>query len=230
MTDLQRYARIDTVLPREFLLLQGKGCRWRRCTFCDYYTDVGPEPYLVNRSVLGRVTGVHGVLDVINSGSAPELDARTLWLIRETAERREIHTLWFEAHWMYHHRLAAFAERFPNQTVKFRCGVESFDPALREKWNKGIPPEVTPEEIARYYQGVCLLVGLEGQTKEGILRDLALAEEHFEYFSVNQFVENSTGLRRDPELSRWFAAKVAPRLARVFGAEVLLNNTDLGVG
>ena len=65
---MDRYARIDTKMPREFVLLQGTGCRWRKCTFCDYHTDVSAEPYTVNQEVLHLVTGAHGVLDGINSG------------------------------------------------------------------------------------------------------------------------------------------------------------------
>ena len=64
-----RYAVIHTVMPREFVLLQGKGCKWKQCTFCDYHTDVSADPYAVNREILTSVTGVYGVLDVINSGS-----------------------------------------------------------------------------------------------------------------------------------------------------------------
>lgn len=230
MAELERYARIETVMPREFLLLQGRGCVWKKCTFCDYHTDTSGDPFSVNRPVLERVTGAFGVLDIINSGSAMELDEQTLSLIRQTADSRGIHTLWFEAHWLYHQRLAAFAARFPGQMVKFRCGVESFDPALREAWNKGIPPAVTPAEIARYFSGACLLAGVQGQTRAGILKDIETARAHFEYVSVNVFVENSTGLKRDRALAEWFADRVAPGLAGLPGIEVLLNNTDLGVG
>ena len=67
-------------MPREFVLLQGTGCRWRKCSFCDYHEDVSPVPYEVNRLVLEQVTGQYGVLDVINSGSAMELDEETLSL------------------------------------------------------------------------------------------------------------------------------------------------------
>ena len=69
---VDRYSVIHTKLPREFVLLQGTGCRWRKCTFCDYHEDVSERPFEVNRSVLQQVTGVYGVLDVINSGSAYE--------------------------------------------------------------------------------------------------------------------------------------------------------------
>ena len=120
-----RYSLIHTKMPREFVLLQGTGCKWRRCTFCDYHEDVSDNPFAVNKEVLEQVTGHYGVLDVINSGSAMELDAETIGLIRRVAEEKGIHTLWFEAHYMYRNRLAAFASQFPGMTVKFRCGVES---------------------------------------------------------------------------------------------------------
>ena len=55
-------------MPREFVLLQSKGCKWGKCTFCDYHLDRNSSPFETNRLVLSRVTGVYGVLDVINSG------------------------------------------------------------------------------------------------------------------------------------------------------------------
>ena len=95
---MDRYALIRTKMPREFVLLQGTGCRWRKCTFCDYHEDVSECPFEVNKPVLRRVTGQYGVLDVINSGSAMELDADTIALIKEVVREKKIHTLWFEAH------------------------------------------------------------------------------------------------------------------------------------
>lgn len=230
MTDMPRYALIREKMPREFLLLQGRGCGWKRCTFCDYHTDVSADPFAVNRPVLEQVTGEFGVLDVINSGSAMELDEETLQLIRQVADVQGIHTLWFESHWLYHKKLTAFARRFPNQTVKFRCGVETFDPLVRQSWNKGIPAHVTPEDIAAYFCGVCLLIGVEGQTRQEIRRDIELASKHFEYFNVNAFVENSTPLKRDQALVDWFSEELMPALSARPQVEILLQNTDLGVG
>lgn len=227
---MQRYSLIHTKLPREFVLLQGTGCRWRKCTFCDYHDDVSEDPYTVNRAVLEQVTGVYGVLDVINSGSALELDAQTIDLIRHVVHERGIHTLWFEAHYMYHHRLAQFAALFEGVRVKFRCGIETFDPALRTQWNKGVGVDVTPEDVARYFDGVCLLCCTEGETRERILADIDAARKLFEYFSINLFCNNSTPLRRDEELVAWFIEEVYPALCDVEGIEILVGNTDLGVG
>lgn len=217
-------------MPREFVLLQGTGCRWGKCIFCDYHTDTGPHPFDVNRPVLEQVTGKYGVLDVINSGSAMEMDEATLQLIASIVVEKKIHTLWFEAHYMYRNQLRDFAARFAPATVKFRCGVESFSPTLRAQWRKGIPATATSQEIARYFQGVCLLVGTEGDSRERILNDIETARRHFEYFSVNLFCHNSTSVRRDKELAHWFIHEVAPLLQEIPHAEVLIDNTDLGVG
>ena len=227
---MERYAQIHTVMPREFVLLQGQGCRWQQCTFCDYHADVSVEPFLINKEVLGRVTGVYGVLDVINSGSAMELDELTIAEIRRVVKEKNIHTLWFEAHYMYRHKLATFAEQFPGVTVKFRCGIESFDGTLREQWKKGVAVAVTAEDVAAYFQGVCLLCCTQGDSQERIRRDIALAEQYFEYASVNLFCENTTHVKRDNDLANWFVQEVYPQLKQSEKIEILIDNTDLGVG
>ena len=227
---MERYALISTKMPREFVLLQGTGCRWKKCTFCDYHDDVSEHPFQVNAPVLRQVTGQYGVLDVINSGSALELDEDTLSLIKEVVKEKHIHTLWFEAHYMYRKKLADFARQFAPVQVKFRCGVETFDAELRDSWKKGIPASVTPEDIARYFQGVCLLCCTQGESKERIIKDIDIAKKHFEYFSVNVFCNNTTFVQQDAELASWFAREVYPRIKDEEGIEVLMENTDLGVG
>ncbi len=227
---MDRYALIRTKMPREFVLLQGTGCRWRKCTFCDYHEDVSECPFEVNKPVLHRVTGQYGVLDVINSGSAMELDADTIALIKEVVREKNIHTLWFEAHYMYRKKLASFAEQFAPVKVKFRCGVETFDPELRDAWKKGIPSSVSAQDIARYFQGICLLCCTQGETKEHILKDIELARQHFEYFSVNVFCNNHTEVKQDKELAIWFAQEVYPTIKEDTRIEILMENTDLGVG
>ena len=227
---MDRYALISTKMPREFVLLQGTGCRWRKCTFCDYHKDVSKCPFEVNEPVLRQVTGRYGVLDVINSGSAMELDEETITLIKEVVKEKKIHTLWFEAHYMYRKKLASFAEQFAPAKVKFRCGVETFDTVLRNAWKKGIPSSVSVLDIARYFQGICLLCCTQGETKEHILKDIELAKVHFEYFSVNVFCDNHTPIKQDKELASWFAKEIYPMIKDDPRIEVLMENTDLGVG
>lgn len=225
-----RYAVIDTKFPREFVLLQGTGCRWRKCVFCDYHNDVSDNAFEVNRKVLEKVTGCHGVLDVINSGSATELDQRTIELIKKVVKEREIHTLWFEMHYMYREQLTEFAQQFDSVKVKFRCGVETFDTALRETWRKGIPGNVTAKDLAQWFKGVCLMCGTVGESKEHIIDDIAIAKQHFEYISVNLFNDNSTAVKADRELQQWFVNEVYPQVKDDPQIEVLISNTDLGVG
>ena len=227
---MDRYSLIHTKMPREFVLLQGVGCKWKKCTFCDYHEDVSSTPFAINEPVLRQVTGKYGVLDVINSGSAMELDSETIALIKEVVREKHIHTLWFEAHYMYRKKLKAFAEQFEGVSVKFRCGVETFDVELRDQWKKGIPSSVTPEDVAKYFQGVCLLCCTQGESKEHIMNDIEIAKKHFEYFSVNVFCNNSTPVKQNPELVQWFAREIYPRIKDVDGIEVLMENTDLGVG
>lgn len=227
---MDRYSLIHTKMPREFVLLQGQGCCWRKCAFCDYHHDVSDAPFDVNKAVLEQVTGRYGVLDVINSGSAMELDEATLELLERVVHEKGIHTLWFEAHFMYRNRLSAFAARFAPAKVKFRCGVESFDAAQRARWNKGIPAWVTADDVARYFNGVCLLCCTMDDTKERIMADIATAYRHFEYFSVNVFCNNGTATKRNDELAAWFASEVYPHIKDDPRIEVLIENTDLGVG
>lgn len=230
MSDLCRYSLIKTKLPREFLLLQGKGCVWKKCAYCDYFHDVSEDPFRVNKPILEKITGETGTLDVINSGSAMELDSQTIELLQKKVIEKNIHTIWFEAHWIYHKKLDDFAKLFPSAKVKFRIGVETFDSKLRMSWNKGISNEIDAKKISEYFSGACLLIGVEGQTKDAIKRDIRIAKENFEYFSVNAFVENSTPLKRDNELVEWFVKEIFPQIKDDPPIEVLINNTDLGVG
>jgi radical SAM superfamily enzyme YgiQ (UPF0313 family) len=227
---MERYSLIEKKFPREFILLQGKGCRWGKCSFCDYHSDTSENPFEINKEVLDKVTGEFGVLDIINSGSGLELDSQTITYIQTIVKEKKIHTLWFEMHYMYREQLRDFAKLFAPATVKFRCGVESFSAQLRKRWKKGIPPQTTPEEIAKYFQGVCLLCCTDGDSKERILTDLKIAKEHFEYFSVNLFCNNTTEVRRNEELAQWFIDEVYPTFKDEPKAEILLGNTDLGVG
>ena len=227
---MDRYSLIHTKMPREFVLLQGLGCRWGKCAFCDYHSDTSENPFETNRVVLQQVTGVYGVLDIINSGSAPELDVATIELIKKVVRERGIHTLWFEAHYMYRHRLADFAVQFAPATVKFRCGIESFSPTQRKLWNKGVSADVTAADVAKYFKGVCLLCCTADDSRERILADIETAKQYFEYFSVNLFCNNTTAVKRNDALASWFMSEVYPQIKEDERIEVLAENTDLGVG
>jgi hypothetical protein len=131
---------------------------------------------------------------------------------------------------MYRHLLEDFAAQFAPANVKFRCGVETFDTRLREQWKKGVPADVTPEDIARHFNGVCLLCGTKGEDRGHIVNDIETALRHFEYMSVNLFCPNNTSVEPDDELIKWFEEEVYPRYKDYPSIEILLQNTDLGVG
>ena len=52
---MQRYSVLTEKNPREIVLLRGKGCRYKRCAFCDYHEDASldeKENFLINESDL----------------------------------------------------------------------------------------------------------------------------------------------------------------------------------
>lgn len=230
MPELKRYSVIDSHMKRELLLLQGTGCIWKKCKFCDYYNDTSIDPFVVNKPVIDRISGVYGVVDVINSGSFFEIDEQTKIYLRDKLSEKKIKTLWCESHWLYHSRLEEIRSFFQNTVVKFRIGIETFNSVIRDSWLKGIPKNITAELISKYFDGVCLLACVEGQTKESIINDIKTAMEYFSYFNINVFTENSTSLKSDKDLKEWFKTDVYPHLTECDNVEVLIENTDLGVG
>ncbi len=226
----KRYSKIKEKFPREFILLQGTGCFWKKCAFCDYYEDVSSEPFELNASVIDKVTGEFGVLDVINSGSAMELDSKTLDALAKKINDCKIKEVWFEVHWAYRNKLKSFSKKFKNSVVKFRTGIETFDPVLRTFWIKGVPESITPEDVAKYFSSVCLLVGTERQSFESVVSDIKIADKYFERFIVSVFVPNSKKIKSNPALINKFMSEVYPEIKDNPTIEILINNTDLGVG
>ena len=62
------------------------------------------------------------------------------------------------------------------------------------------------------------------------LKDIEIADKYFEYFSVNVFNENTTDVKPDKKLIDWFVSEIAPKLENNQKVEVLIQNTDLGLG
>jgi hypothetical protein len=226
-----RYNIIKNKNPREIVLLKGRPCAWGKCAFCDYIgdnTEDTAEAEKLNAEVLSRVTGCLGVLEVINSGSCFELPEKTLLLIRETVKSKNIKRLFFESHWMYRKMLQKMRS-FMGIPITFKIGVETFDNDFREKVLRKNAPFKTPEEVARYFDSPCLMVGIRGQTKEMIDRDMDILKKYFKLGTVNVFTNNSTPVKRDDALVGWFMEKYAC-LENDPSVEVLYENTDFGVG
>jgi len=228
---IQRYSIIDKKNAREIVLLKSTPCVWGKCSFCDYIHDNSTDVQSIvelNKEVLQSVKGTHKQLEIINSGSCFELPTETLKDIKNIVDEKAIETLYFESHYLYRNRLDEIRNFF-NAKIVFKCGIESFDHGFRETvLKKGIPPH-EPKEMASYFSSVCLMVGIQGQTKEMIDRDIDQLETHFERGCVNVYVDNSTEIKSDPALIKWFEEKYA-YLEENPSIEVLWHNTDFGVG
>ncbi len=229
-----RYSIIENKNPREIVLLRGRGCSWRKCTFCDYHLDSSnnlEENFILNRSILDKVSGIYRHLEVINSGSFTELDEQTIAKIEKICLEKKIHTLHFECHWLYRNQIPALRKRFEQvgTTLKIKTGVESFDYDFRENFLKKGISEANPAKISEQFDECCLLFGLSGQTTEGMINDIETGLEYFERVCVNIFVENSK-LTPDNQVIQSFIKNVMPLYQSNDRVDILLNNTDFGVG
>ena len=228
---MERYNRIANKNQREIVLLQSFPCAWGKCRFCDYTDDNSRDKeamLALNSRVLSRVTGEFGVLEVINSGSCFELPEETLALIRRIIRKKQIRRLFFEAHWMYRHRLQEMRD-YMGISIIFKIGVETFDETFREQYLNKHADFHSPEEVRRYFDSPCLMVGIKGQTKEMIDYDMKMLKQYFPMGTVNVFTDNSTDVKRDPQLVDWFMKKYA-HLLEDPTVEVLYEKTDFGVG
>lgn len=228
---MERYSRITDKNKREIVLLRAFPCAWGKCTFCDYIEDNGrneAEMVRENREALKEITGEFGVLEVINSGSCFELPKQTLEDIRRTVQAKNIKRLIFESHWIYRKRLQEMRDYF-GIPVTYKMGVETFDYDFREKVLNKHADFKTPQEVAEYFDSICLMVGIKGQTKEMIRNDIAWLKEYFNHGTVNVFNNNSTPIKRDEELVRWFMEEYQ-WLLNDPDVEVLYEITDFGVG
>lgn len=230
-----RYSVIDKKNPREILLLRGRGCMYRKCSFCDYHLDFSKDEdanYQLNEKELQKVTGCYGKLETINSGSFPELDDRTIARIAQVCREKNIHELHVEFHWMYKDEIQKFREYFEKQGIvlKIKLGVETFDYEYREiVLKKGIDTD-SPKEIAKYADEVCLLFGLKGQTFQSMQRDIETGLQFFERICINIMVENSTKIKPDQEVISIFCTHLYDKYIEDDRVDILMENTEFGVG
>ena len=230
-----RYSIISKKNPREIVMLRGSGCKWRKCRFCDYHLDFSKdiyENYRINQEALNQVTGMYRRLEVINSGSFLDLDEKTIYLIETICFEKQINDLHFECHWIHREEIQNLKDRFNKNgiTVHIKSGVETFDIPFREKilW-KGFDT-ATPSEIANYFDEVCLLQGINGQTKDSMIHDIETGLSYFERVCVNIMVENSMPIKPDPQVIQDFRNYVYPLYKDNERVDILLDNTDFGVG
>jgi hypothetical protein len=227
----ERYSRITNKNQREICLLQAFPCAWGKCSFCDYIDDNSRDResmVKLNSEVLKHVTGEFGVLEVINSGSCFELPEETLEEIIQVIKDKKIQRLFFESHWIYRKHIAAMRERMP-VPITFKIGVETFDYDFRQNVLNKNADFHSPEEVAQYFDSPCLMVGVQGQTKEMIAKDIEILKKYFRLGTVNVYNNNTTLIKRDDELVRWFMEEYRWLLDDP-AVEVLYEITDFGVG
>ena len=232
---MKRYSVIDKKNKREMLLLKGKPCIYGKCSFCNYILDNSnniKEINDCNMEILSEIEGIYNVLEVVNSGSVFELPDETLSRIREISDQNGIEIIYFEAYISYIKRLNEIIDFFPNQEIRFRLGVETFDDEFRKNIlnkNFSISDGNVFEEILNKYWGVLLMVCIQGQTKEQILLDINTAIDNFQEITISLFNDNGTVVKQDKELTKWFVEEIYPSLQDKHNIEILISNQDLGV-
>ena len=232
---LERYSIITSKNPREIVLLRGSGCKWRRCTFCDYHLDFSIDEqknYELNKDVLSNVTGVYHKLEVINSGSFCDMGERTIQQIIDTCIAKNIKQVHFECHYMHRDEVPKTKKLFSDNGIilKIKTGVETFDVDYRENVMKKGFDGALPQEIAKYANEVCLLFGLTEQTAESMKNDIETGLKYFERVCVNIMTPNTTNIKPDTNVIDIFSKQIAPQYIDNDRVDILVNNTDFGVG
>jgi hypothetical protein len=229
---MNRYSVITGKLPRELVLLKGLPCVWSRCSFCDYIEDNTTDETAIQRvadTELDKVTGRYRRLEVINSGSIQELTLPVRTQIRDLIRERGIEEFICESYWSYR-RVWDATRAFFGVPTRIKLGVETFDDGVRNGiLNKAMKFD-RPEDVAALTDTICLLVGVRGQTRDMIRRDIDILLRLFRYGCVNVFSPNAKSRDlRDESLITWFRGEYAA-LADHPTIEVLWENTDFGVG
>lgn len=230
---MERYSKILEKRKREIVLLRGSGCVYKKCTFCDYHSDKCADKsanFTLNREVLEKVTGEFGDLEVINSGSVFELDSKTIELIKQVCREKNIKTIHFEAHYIYNKRIPALRREFSDFDLKMKLGLETFDYDFREGiLKKGILPR-DAKAISENFDEANFLFGIKGQTVSSMENDINLGLECFERICINIMCRNSTPVEPDKEVISLFIREIYPKYKDNERVDILINNTDFGVG
>lgn len=228
---MERYSEITDKIKREIVLLKARPCIWSKCSFCDYIEDnttCKEEMLKINNQTLDQVTGKYGVLEVIDSASIFELPKETLERIKTIINEKKIHTLFFESHWLYHKKIKEMKDYFGIHVI-CKIGVETFDDYFRNVILNKNALFTSIEELKQYFDSPCLMVGIQGQSKEMITKDMELLQKHFNHGTISIYRNNTTKIKRDDSLVEWFMENYAylindPRF------DFLYDPTDFGVG
>ena len=113
--------------------------------------------------------------------------------------------------------------------IIFKIGIETFDNDFRNNiLNKNADFD-SYHEVKDYFDSVCLMVGIEGQTRDSIKKDIDILINNFQYGTINVYTNNSTDIKKDVELIQWFKDCFG-YLEKFSNIDILYENTDFGVG
>ncbi|MEG0856689.1 MAG: radical SAM protein [Terrisporobacter sp.] len=228
---MDRYSEVTNKNQREIVLLKSFPCKWGKCSFCDYILDNSNEEDEINKlnfQVLENVTGKYKVLEVINSGSCFEIPQDSLLKIKEIIKEKKIERLFLESHWSYKKKIKEMRDFF-EIPITFKIGVETFDYDFRNNYLNKNAKFKSVEELKEYFDSPCIMVGIKGQSRDMIDKDMEIVLNNFNHATINVFIDNSSDVKRDEELVSWFEDKYK-FLIDNSKIEVLFNNTDFGVG
>ena len=232
---MERYSKILNKDKREIVLLIGNGCKWSKCEFCNYHLDRNSneeEQYKINNEALSKVTGEFGVLEAINSGSIFELNERSFNRLLEVCVQKQIKRLIIESHYMYKKQIKELREKCKNLGIllQVKGGIETFNADFREKvLNKGFGYQ-SLEEFKHVFDVVNLLVGVQGQTLEQVENDINIGIKNFERVCVNVYKEMDDIMPADEDLKKRFVREIYPKITNFDNVDILVENTDFGVG
>lgn len=228
---MERYNKILEKTKREILLLKSFSCSYGKCAFCNYTLDNSKNEDEINNmnlALLEQITGEFGCLEIINSASVFELPKITLEHIRKIVDEKAIKILYFEVFYTFINRLDEIRNFFPNQEIRFKVGIETFDNTYRKNvLNKNFT--LNNYNLLSNFYSCCLLICTKGQTKEQILNDIETGLRFFKEITINVFINNDTDIIRDNHLLEWFLNDLYPLLKLKKNVEILIDNKDLGV-
>ena len=84
--------------------------------------------------------------------------------------------------------------------------------------------------IAKYFDEVCLLFGLPGQSVESMQNDINIGLEYFERVCINIMEKNSKQILPDDRVKQLFMDNIYKEYIGNDRVDILINNTDFGIG
>ena len=172
------------------------------------------------------------MLEAINSGSIFELNQRSRKELLDTCIKKNIKRLIIESHYMYYRQIAEFRKECKELGIdlKVKGGVETFDEDFREDIMKKGFGRPTLEQLKEVFDEINLLVGVKGQNIEQVKKDLEIGINNFERICVNLYKEMDDIMEADEELKKEFIREVYPLYKENSKVDILIENTDFGVG